>query len=81
MVSTQSGAASYGRAPHPVSLKHGKTPGLSHMGPAVSPPGTDHYRKMPSPQVQDEILKHEAHQSKVTMLTKCKVCSDSVHSI
>ena len=76
MVNTQSGAtAGYGRAPHPISLKQSVAPTLTSMGAAVSPPVTNgDYWKMPSPQVQNEILKHEAQQSKVTMTTKCKVC-------
>ena len=32
----------------------------------VSPPGMADYWKMPTPQVQNEILKHEVQQSKVT---------------
>ena len=67
----RTGKAGHGRTTHPISSKHSMTaPTPSYKGSAVSPPGTGtstsgDYWKMPSPQVQSEILKHEAQQSKV----------------
>ena len=59
------GAFGHGRTPHPISSKHSTTPGSTYVGSAVSPPGTSDHWKMPTPQVQNEILKHEVQQSKV----------------
>ena len=66
-VMVRTGTVGHSRSPHPISSKHSVTPSLSNnvMGSAVSPPGTGDYWKMPSPQVQNEILKHEVQHSKV----------------
>ena len=66
-VMIRNGAVGHGRSSRPISSKHSMTPTLSDMGsaPAVSPPGTGDYWKTTSPQVQNEILKHEVQQSKV----------------
>ena len=66
-VMVKTGAIGHGMSPYPISSKHSMTPQLTSndMGSAVSPPGTGDYWKMPSPQVQSEILKHEVQQSKV----------------
>ena len=69
-VMVKTGAIGHGMTPHPISSKHSVTQQnlmiSSNIGSsAVSPPGTGDYWKMPSPQVQNEILKHEVQQSKV----------------
>ena len=67
-VMVKTGAIGHSTTPHPISSKHSVTQQMisSNMGSsAVSPPGTGDYWKMPSPQVQNEILKHEVQQSKV----------------
>ena len=64
------GAFGHGRAPHPISSigKHSTTPASSYVGSAaISPPGSSDHWKMPAPQIQNEILKHEVQQSKVTV--------------
>lgn len=65
-VMVRTGPMGHGKTPQPINSKHSVTPlKSSNMGSAVSPLGTGDYWKMPSPQVQNEILKHEVQQSKV----------------
>lgn len=63
-------AGASGRASYPISTKHTHnnimTPTSNYTESMVSPPGMADYWKMPTPQVQNEILKHEVQQSKVT---------------
>ena len=64
-VMVKTGAIGHGMSAHPISSKHSVTQQMTSSNMAVSPPGTGDYWKMPSPQVQNEILKHEVQQSKV----------------
>ena len=64
-VMVRTGPTGQGRTPHPIGSKSSLTPQSGSVGSAVSPPSTGDHRKMPSPQVQNEILKHQVQQSKV----------------
>ena len=62
-------SAGTGRDTHPTSPKYSSpAPVTSYAEPTTSPPpgNAPHVvRKMPTPQIENEILKHDLRQSKV----------------
>ena len=66
---TDTVSASTGRNTHSISPKYNTPPAPSFVKSPTSPPSrstpTDSVRQMPTPQLENEILKHDLRQSKV----------------